>query len=132
VADKKSDASSCGSYPAPVCSVFEVVDATDDENYFTLGVFLSLADAMREVESRDAPDDLGGDHGDHEEYCVVEIRERKIGLGGIGREVARYEWKSTYDEAADEYGWIRTQNPTGLRCAGLGAHKQDPVVGPKN
>jgi len=102
-----------GSYPATFCSVFEVVDATDDENYFTLGVFLSLADAMREVETCAAPDDLGGDHGDHEEYCVVEIRERMIGWVGIGRVVARYEWNTTpYDEAADEYGWMRTQNPT--------------------
>lgn len=25
-----------------------------------------------------------------------------------------------------------TSNPTGLRCAGLGAHKQDPVVGGQN
>lgn len=24
---------------------------------------------------------------------------------------------------------VPTQNPTGLRCAGLDAHKQDPVVG---
>ena len=96
--------------PPTACSVFEVVDATDEENYFTLGVFLSLADAMREVESCDEPDDLGGDHGDHEEYCVVEIRERKIGWGGIGREVAKYEWTSKYDEDKDEYGWIRTQN----------------------
>ena len=80
--EKRGDAATCGPSPGPGCSVFEVVDATDDENYFTLGVFLSLDDAMREVESCDDPDDLGGDHGDHEEYCVVEIRERKIGWGG--------------------------------------------------
>lgn len=107
------EATPCGQYPASGCSVFEVVDSTDDENYFTLGIFISLAEAMREVETCVEPDDLGGDHGDHEEYCVVEIRERKIGWGGIGRKVAEYEWKSTYDEAADEYGWIRTQNPGG-------------------
>ena len=105
----KSDAAACGSYPAPGCSVFEVVDSTDDENYFTLGVFLSLSDAVREVETCDEPDDLGGDHGDHEEYCVVEIRERKIGWGGIGRKAAEYRWESKYDETADEYGWIRTE-----------------------
>lgn len=105
-------AAACGPSPGPGCSVFEVVDATDDENYFTLGIFLSLAEAVREVETCDEPDDLGGDHGDHEEYCVVEIRERKIGWGGIGRKAAEYRWESKYDETADEYGWIRTPNPS--------------------
>ena len=121
-----SDTTTCKPSPESNYSIFEVVDATDDETYFTLGVFATLDDAKREVESCDEPDDLGGDHGDHEEHCVVEIRERKIGWGGIGREVARYEWKSTYDEATDEFKWIRAQNPTGQPLPRLSGN------GPKN
>lgn len=37
--------------------------------------------------------------------------------------------RPTLREAIDEAIRLHTSNPTGLRCAGLGAHKQDPVVG---
>ena len=37
------------------------------------------------------------------------------------------EWLIAFDDALNA---ARSSNPTGLRCAGLGAHKQDPVVLP--
>jgi hypothetical protein len=90
-----------------VDNIYEVVDSTSDENYWTLGIFSTLEEAKREIELCDEPADLGGDREENDECCAVEIRERKFGWGGIGRKVAEYWWTSAYDEAKDEYGWIR-------------------------
>lgn len=39
------------------------------------------------------------------------------------------EWKDDLEKEGFEIVQCLSSNPTGLRCAGLGAHKQDPVVG---
>lgn len=86
------------------CSAFEMVDCTDDEQYFPLGHWLTLADAIAALDECKGPDDLGSD-GCHDDYCKVEIREHKIGWSGHGKKVYERVWSQKYDEAKDEYEW---------------------------
>lgn len=89
--------------PQPV-SVFEVIDYSNDEIYFSLGVFLTLEDAKYEI-NQDDPLEISNDK-DLEDFVVYVIRERKIGMSGEGREVYRREWEQEYDEATDESKWV--------------------------
>lgn len=89
--------------PAP-CSAFEMVDATDDEQYFPLGVWLTLESAIAALDECKDPDDLGSD-GCHDDYAKVEIRQRAIGWSGHGKKVYQREWSQKYDEGKDEYEW---------------------------
>lgn len=81
-----------------------MVDCTDDEQYFPLGHWLTLADAIAALDECQDPDDLGSD-GCHDDYCKVEIREHKIGWSGHGKTVYVREWSQKYDEAKDDYEW---------------------------
>ena len=87
-------------------TVFEVVDATSDEQYWTLGIFLSFDEAKSAVDVP-MPSDIGcSDHDDYDDFRKVEIRERAIGWGGSGKTVAKMEWESSsYDEKEDEFKW---------------------------
>jgi hypothetical protein len=84
--------------------VFEVVDATSDEQYWTLGIFPTLPEALAALDGC-TPDDLPGDHGEYDDFCQVEIRERKFGWGGTGKAVCSREWAGEHNDAADEYVW---------------------------
>ena len=98
------------SSPAPDGSVFEIVDSTIDEQYWTLGMFPTLADALSALDGC-TPEDMPGDHDEYEGICRVEVREHKYGWGGTGKCVHAREWTSEYNETADEYEWrIRTPN----------------------
>jgi hypothetical protein len=90
-------------------NVYEAVDATSDEQYYTLGVWLDLATARAALDTV-TPDDMPGDHDDYEDVCRVEIRERKLGWGGVGVRVRVWEWRREYDEAADEYRWVNAEH----------------------
>lgn len=74
-------------------SVFEVVDTTDEDMYFTMGVFLTLnaaTKALNECTPKNMPSDY-----DHDDFCRIEIRERRFGWSGIGKTVQVREWKQT-------------------------------------
>lgn len=87
---------------------YEVVDATDDEQSFTQGAFLSLEDAIKGIESESDPTNLTD--FDLDGYCKIEIRERKIGWSGRGETVYTREWVSKYNEEKDEYEWKAKTN----------------------
>lgn len=91
------------SCPAPAVSVFEVVDCTNDENYFPMGLFLSLEDALAQVKDREEPPT-----DDPEEIVRMEVRERQIGKliwWDNGKTVATIHWIQDYIEAKDEWVW---------------------------
>lgn len=84
-------------------SIYELVDATDDEIYQTLGLYLTRQEAI--------DDATGGGHPPTDCYgdvAIIEIRERKIGFGGYsdhGKKVGIARWENVYDEATDESAW---------------------------
>jgi len=83
-------------------TIFELVEVTEEETYWPLGVFLTLDDAKLEIGG--TPDDFGNPL-DRDECCVVEIRERKIGWHPlqVGKTVHRKAWNMEYPEDADSY-----------------------------
>lgn len=94
----------------PQPSVFEVVDCTQEEVFFPLGVFLTLEAAIAACRV-DSPDAFGcGDHDDWEESVRWEIRERLLGASGHGKPVYHISWSFSFD-ADDEKLWSRRESP---------------------
>lgn len=87
--------------------IFEIVDATNEEAYYPLGISLSLDHAIKEIQVDD-PSDIGCDEADdYDGHRIVEIRRREAGWSGRGECVFRSEWTNHYDEEKDEYFWKR-------------------------
>ena len=87
----------------PPSSVFELVDCTNDETYFPMGLFLSLEDALAQVKDRKKPPT-----DDPEEFVRMEVRERQIGKlrwWDNGNTVATIQWIQDYIETKDEWVW---------------------------
>ena len=92
-------------YNPEVALVFELVDATSEEQYFPLGVFFDAASAVLKAQ----------DHfpqrwdGDHVGQAVSEVRVRNIGLyGGSYIVLWRGEWHYDYD-AGGEWKLVEQQ-----------------------
>ncbi len=86
--------------------VYEIVDATSDEQYWPLGIFPTLAEATAALSGcREPPSDNA------EEFCRIEVRERAVGWGDLGKCVHVQEWVSYYDELADEWKWKLKPQP---------------------
>ena len=92
-------------------SVFEAVDASGDEQYYTCGIWLTLEAAMKAFHK------LGDDYPGEdiaEGVKIIEIRERKIGelnWSENGKVVAKFVWRKDYLEADDSYEWRLTETP---------------------
>ena len=84
--------------------VYEIVDTTSEENYWTLGIYLTLVDALGALGNK-LPNKIPGDHDDYEDLCHIEIRERKIGWSGVGKQVWERTWVRKYEPNTDEYEW---------------------------
>lgn len=82
-------------------SVFELIELQQcEDNYYPLGIFMTLADAVAVVEEKGV-----GVCNDPEEWAGVEIKERKIGLSDNGKTVWKRSWERNYgdeDVAGDE------------------------------
>lgn len=90
--------------PLPCSALFEAVDASGDE-YYTIGIWPTLKEAVEAIMSCVEPSDLGSD-GEPEEYCLVEIRQRNVGFGGAGKVVWKRTWKmSVYEDESCNYTW---------------------------
>lgn len=86
-------------------TVYELVDATDDEAYFTAGLFSSVEAAVKFVEDSD-PDGLSEMGDSHDSYIKAELRERPLDKwSGTGKVVRVWEWIHEYSENEDEYFW---------------------------
>jgi hypothetical protein len=65
----------------PEAPIYEVVDRTCGEVYFTIGLFPSLADALAAIEGDEPPQ---GDGSEFEDYADIGIFERRFGFCGCG------------------------------------------------
>jgi hypothetical protein len=84
-------------------SVFELVDCTNEEAYYPMGLFLSLEDALDQVKDREEPPT-----DDPEEYVKMEVRERQVGklrYWDNGKTVATIQWIQDYIEAKEDWVW---------------------------
>ncbi len=79
--------------------IYEVVDATDDERYWPLGVFLSRDAAMSLLDGAEPPF-----NDDEPESVTVEVRSRLIGFHPHQREIiASRTWVREYED--DKPDW---------------------------
>jgi hypothetical protein len=90
--------------------VYEVVDATDDERYYPLGIFLSQKEAVRAVQSLSRTDKaISWIVDESDNNCErIEIRKREIGWSEHGVTVQTIERSEYYDEENDEYKWKKS------------------------
>ena len=95
----------------PPCSVFEAVDATSDEQYFTVGIWPTLKGALDVME--ECGDEPPGEDMD-DESRIIEVRERKLGVidwSGTGKLVATLEWVKSYaEDSFNEWRRVKTPN----------------------
>lgn len=79
--------------------VYELIDESDDESYYTMGLFASLAEAI-EAADPDAVEDRDMD------FITLAVRERTLGYGGWSRRgkcVWRAIWERDYDFDSREW-----------------------------
>lgn len=89
-------------------SIYEIVDYTNDEMYYSLGVFPDLDTAIKAIDNKNLYELDEFDSRDCG-FFTVEIRERAIGWSGNGKAVFSRSWSEVYDEKADEYQWKITE-----------------------
>lgn len=82
--------------------VFEIIDSTDDEMYFPLGIFLTEGEALRAIRKAD-PEHPVSEHA--EDYESLSIVRRKIGWDGFGKRIWEFRRETQYNEERDEYLW---------------------------
>lgn len=87
-------------------AVYEVVDYTDNEMYYPLGIFPTLDSANEYIEIGEKDDRAISWH-QGEEYEEIVIIKRKFGWSGNGKEVGRIRREEYYDEKTDKYLWRR-------------------------
>ena len=83
--------------------IFELVDATDEETYHSLGMYLDLESAIEDASKGAHPPTNTWD-----DVARLEVRERKLGFYGAhdsGKCRAQIAWLSEYNESTDEYEW---------------------------
>jgi len=89
------------------CSIFEMVDASNDEAYYTMGLFATLAEAIKYATDSRRGEPLTEISDD---LVIFEIKERLIGFTGYsvtGKLRATVTWKKKYseDDEDDDGKW---------------------------
>ena len=84
--------------------IYEVIDSTNDEMYFTLGIFVSLDDLKDRLITFDKNSAIS-DSGPNEDVEVIEVKERKIGWGEHGKTVFTITREYEYCEKDDSDSW---------------------------
>jgi len=84
---------------------YEVIDATDDEMYYPIGMFLSLESA------ENALSEYGHERiGDYSDTCeTIKVIERREGMSGHGKTVREYSrTENQADPNDDDSNWVLT------------------------
>jgi len=88
--------------------MFEIADVSDEECFFTIGVFLSLEEAVAAIEAKAEPWQLCESAMFSGEYAAMEIRKKKLGILdplNNGDVVWSRKWNNVYDEDKDDDDW---------------------------
>lgn len=86
-------------------SLFEIVDTTNDEVYYTLAVYDDFETAKSELLSRDNKDYALTEHGSDDEFEKIEIREHKVGWGKGYKTIFKLMRSKDYNQESDEFEW---------------------------
>lgn len=90
-------------------SIYELIDVTDDDTWYTLGWWPSLEASLAALAEQKQPQDIAGSPNQDEDYCRLQIHKRPSGWGCWSDSKAVYsiEFTQRYDEDRDEYVWDR-------------------------
>lgn len=86
--------------------IYEMVDYTNEETYYNIGLYETIEEAVRDAIEGDNP------IGEQEDYMFIEIRRREIGVpnwSGTGKVVVTIEWKQEYKEESEEWIWTKPE-----------------------
>lgn len=86
--------------------IYQIVDATSDEVYFTLANFNDFEAAKNTLLERAKPDCAITDSGDNDDYEKIDIYEYALGWGEKKKVVYTLERNKKYDEATDQFEWV--------------------------
>jgi len=91
--------------------LYELADRTDEEVYCPVGIYETLDEAIEEATSWEEEEDgeppYGPDSwGPDASVRTLEIRQRPMGYGGIGKRVWTAHWTYCYDEK-DIGAWVK-------------------------
>ena len=86
-------------------SVFEIIDQTDDEIYYPLGIFTTLDEAKDAI--KNIPSDERLSEFNDSDFEKIHIQERKFGWSDNGKTVFMLERHLIFDEnnPDDEGHW---------------------------
>lgn len=90
--------------------VFEVIDSSNDEMYWTLGIYTDLPEAIGAV--RDLCSDTSSnvtDYGCDGAYEEISIEKREIGWTGRGETVYTLSREKMYNQETGEDFWVNTE-----------------------
>ena len=85
--------------------MFEIIDVTGDEVYFTLAVYSDYKTANEELDKRLKPDCAITESAEYEDYEKIQIRHRPIGWGSSYKIAFEIERFKRYNDVSDEYQW---------------------------
>jgi len=86
-------------------SLFEIVDMTNDEVYYTLAVYDDFETAKSELLSRDNKDFALTDLGCDDEFEKIEIRRCELGWGKRYKTIFKLMRSRDYNQASGEFEW---------------------------
>src|SRR5690625_1955477 len=85
--------------------IYEVIDSTDDDKYYTLGFFRTLDEAKQAITEKGQPHQPISTWVD-EEFESIAIKEHTFGWGGFGKRVYEIYREEQYDEKTDKNEWV--------------------------
>lgn len=85
--------------------VYEVVDQTDEEYYYPLGIFLTLKEAKDAIYKAALLQTKPISEYVTDVLEIINIKKRKLGWGGYGDTVYTLQREPRYDEKRDDYFW---------------------------
>lgn len=76
--------------------IYEIADSTNDEMYYSQGVFATLEEAVQHITAEPCTDDA-------DDFCENTVRQRQLGdlTSGVGKVVYRVLWE--YDHESHEW-----------------------------
>ena len=86
--------------------IYQIVDSTSDEMYFTLATFNDFDTAKNALLARANPYCAVSDSGDEDDYEKLVIYEYAIGWSAEKKVVYTLERNKKYNELTDQFEWV--------------------------
>lgn len=87
-------------------SLFEIVDATNDEIYYTLAVYADLEIAKSELLAFCNENCALTENGNDGDFEKIEIREHELGWGLGCKTIFKVTRSKNYNDETDDSEWV--------------------------